>query len=263
MPHSPISISIPPQLQRHNISLSGFLEKHQSYDTLAVGAFIFSPSRLSSPPIPRLLLIQRAATERSFPNLWEIPGGGSEPGDPTILHSVAREVFEEVGLHLTRFVRHVGKGEEFKVGSKNEPKRCLKLSFEIEVLEIGNRLLAELPPLSHSHALEHGDSREGAELWGFGPQSLEAVNVVVDPEEHQAFRWTREEDLAQATVVLNSGDTDFEKRKETSAGTDGVLNLVSENQRELMLAAFALHKTDLQSICTGTTVVTTVLSKST
>jgi len=245
MPLYPISIHIPPQLQRHAISLSKFLEERPSYDTLAVGAFIFAPSHLGSPPTPRLLLIQRATTEQSFPNLWEIPGGGSELGDPTILHSVAREVFEEAGLHLTRFGRQVGNGETFKVGSKNEPKHCLKLSFEIEVLENGNPVLSRLPPLPHSHASKHGDSEEDAELFASGPQSLEAINVVVNSEEHQAFRWTSEEELAQATFVLKNGEEDFEKRKGTSEGANGAMNLVSEGQRGLMLAAFALHNADL------------------
>ncbi|MCJ1390313.1 hypothetical protein MMC18_003171 [Xylographa bjoerkii] len=245
MPLSPISIHIPPKLEHHTISLSEYLEKHSIYDTLAVGAFIFSHSHLSSPSAPRLLLIQRAATERSFPNLWEIPGGGSELGDPTILHSVAREVFEETGLHLSRFVRQVGNGEEYRIGSKDEPKRCVKLNFEIKVLEMGSPVLAGLPRLPHTHAWKRDDGEEDAELFGSDPQSLKAIDVVVDPEEHQAFRWITEEDVAQATFVLKAGEEDFEKRKGTAAGVNGILSLASENQRDLMLAAFDLHNTDL------------------
>ena len=34
------------------------------------------------------------------PNMWELPGGGRE-GDETPFECVAREVFEELGIHLT------------------------------------------------------------------------------------------------------------------------------------------------------------------
>ena len=35
-----------------------------------------------------------------WPNMWELPGGGRE-GDETPFECVAREVFEELGIHLT------------------------------------------------------------------------------------------------------------------------------------------------------------------
>lgn len=35
-----------------------------------------------------------------WPNTWELPGGGRE-GDESPFECVAREVFEELGLHLT------------------------------------------------------------------------------------------------------------------------------------------------------------------
>ena len=35
-----------------------------------------------------------------WPNMWELPGGGRE-GDESPFECVAREVFEELGLHLT------------------------------------------------------------------------------------------------------------------------------------------------------------------
>lgn len=138
----PISIHISPALRHLAIPLKDFLHNHPQYACLAVGAFVFAPAHYvtSSSPEPtssRLLLVQRAASEKAFPNLWEVPGGSSEHSDPTILHSVAREVFEETGLHLTRLVRQIGRGVEFSVGRSGGPERWLKLSFEIEVTEIG------------------------------------------------------------------------------------------------------------------------------
>ena len=35
-----------------------------------------------------------------YPNTWELPGGGRE-GDESPFECVAREVFEELGIHLT------------------------------------------------------------------------------------------------------------------------------------------------------------------
>ena len=36
-----------------------------------------------------------------WPNLWELPGGGRE-GDESPFECVAREVYEELGIHLTK-----------------------------------------------------------------------------------------------------------------------------------------------------------------
>lgn len=59
-----------------------------------------------------------------------MPGGSVDATDPTILHGLAREVFEETGLRFTTFVCQVGKGIEFMTGPR---RRWMKLSFEIEV----------------------------------------------------------------------------------------------------------------------------------
>lgn len=49
----------------------------------------------------RLLTILRDdKTSIPWPNMWELPGGGRE-GDESPFECVAREVFEELGIHLT------------------------------------------------------------------------------------------------------------------------------------------------------------------
>ncbi|MCJ1478228.1 hypothetical protein MMC13_006905 [Lambiella insularis] len=248
MSPNPISIHIPPSLRKHAIAPSDFLNAHPQYATLAVGAFIFAPSHLSSPAGPRLLLVQRAAAEPSFPSLWEVPGGGVEPSDPTVFHSVAREAFEETGLRLQRVVRQIGDGEEFMAGSNPGPKPCLKLNFEIEVQEIGNPIVASISkshPVHHSpdgssHQDDHDDVTEETVL-----HSLESIDVVVDPKEHQNFRWVSEGDVRSATCLLDGTETDVEKlekkKKGLSAEASGALPLVSRLQQKLILESFALH----------------------
>ena len=49
----------------------------------------------------KLLTILRDDKENiPWPNMWELPGGGRE-GDESPFECVAREVYEELGIHLT------------------------------------------------------------------------------------------------------------------------------------------------------------------
>jgi 8-oxo-dGTP diphosphatase len=67
------------------------LEATPHAEALAIGAYIFSG--------PRILLLRRAPTE-SWANRWEVPGGGAEVIDTTLLDTVVREVKEETGLDV-------------------------------------------------------------------------------------------------------------------------------------------------------------------
>ena len=111
--NQPIHISIASSLIQFQVPLSTFLHTNPSYTNLAVGACIFTDTEPK-----RLLLLQRAATEMGFPNrkyvvpninfmsdstqVWEVPGGSIDGSDPTLIHGLAREIFEETGLKLTR-----------------------------------------------------------------------------------------------------------------------------------------------------------------
>lgn len=92
-------------------------------DALAVGAFIFSATT-------RLLLLRRAPTD-SHPNKWEVPGGGVDPTDESVLHAVAREVFEEAGLEVTSVDGFPGY-TEFR---SSKGRRIRKYSFVVSVGE--------------------------------------------------------------------------------------------------------------------------------
>lgn len=173
------------------------------------------------PPTPEtlLLLVQRSSQD-SIPDRWEVPGGSSDENDPTILHSVARELFEETGLHLTRFNRQIGPGVRFETGREPQKKQWLKLSFEVEV--------SEIPRISHSH-VHHQDNmaRLGNDDLVAG-QVLDAV-IKLDPEEHQNSAWATEEDIRNSDP----------NRPPWNRGPFEIFN---EEQRLLMLRAFELRR---------------------
>ncbi|MCJ1238674.1 hypothetical protein MMC14_006665 [Varicellaria rhodocarpa] len=213
-PH-PVSIHIPAELSHLIIPPQQFLQMNSEIDNLAVGAFIFSPSA-TTPSTTRLLLIQRAATERAFPHCWEVPGGGAEYTDPTVLHSVAREVFEETGLHLTKLVRRIGNGIKFE--TRKHVDRWLKLSFEIEVAELKGYYPA------HSVLVNEADSEQEGEKQRIASEESAihpSISICLDPTEHQDFRWVTEEE------VRNS---------------ENRLQLVSDDQKGVILEAFRLHR---------------------
>ncbi|KAH0543457.1 hypothetical protein FGG08_002222 [Glutinoglossum americanum] len=208
----PISIHIPPDLQPLAVPLRTWLREHPNYDRLAIGALIFAYDAE-----PRILLVQRAAAERAFPGCWEIPGGSVEASDPTILHSVAREVFEETGLRLTRFVRQVGDGTEFVTrGGSGGSRRWLKLDFEIEAAEMPVGMQAK----AFFDTSNDTDTSSG----------LEDIPIILDPEEHQFYGWATETDV----------DKSFED--------EGKYTFISPDQRHVMLDGFGLHKADRERV---------------
>ncbi|KAF1834075.1 hypothetical protein BDW02DRAFT_354191 [Decorospora gaudefroyi] len=141
-------------LREYMVSEKDYLSQHPEYDLVATGAIVFNKEG-------RLLLVQRAADEQAFPNLW-IPGGKVDDTDETIVQAAVRELKEETGLEATRVVRKVS---HFTFGDKRPgrpTKTWLKLVFEVEV------------------------------------QSTD--DVVLDPIEHQEFVFASEEDIVNDVV---------------------------------------------------------------
>ena len=145
--HSISSFSVPVQAY-----LSARPKEPPFYSYLAVGALVFD----SSSPA-RILLIQRAATD-SMPNRYETAGGGCDDEDPTILHSVARELWEETGLTAARIGPQIGTGHLFLSRSG---KVVCKFNFLVE-------------------------AQRGSD-GGF--------NVKLDPNEHQSYLWAAEDEV--------------------------------------------------------------------
>lgn len=81
-----------------------------------------------------LLLVQRAA-HSSYPLHWELPGGGCEGSDASILEALKREVREDTGLLVEKVVGQILPAETFNTGWYRRMKVWLKVSFVIEVTE--------------------------------------------------------------------------------------------------------------------------------
>ncbi|KAI2609171.1 NUDIX hydrolase domain-like protein [Hypoxylon sp. NC1633] len=102
--------------------MRAYLDAHPEFEGIAVGAFVFNPDG-------KLLLVQRAAHD-SLPLLWEIPGGACDFEDESLLHAVARELWEESGLCTKSIDALVGKGLVFFT---RRGHRMCKYSFMTEV----------------------------------------------------------------------------------------------------------------------------------
>ncbi|KAH8422368.1 NUDIX hydrolase [Aspergillus melleus] len=171
-------------LHQYALSLSTFRASNPQYTHFVVGGLIYSstcnynwntpasPTNTNNPlpnsfpksnptPQTRVLLLQRSQHD-SLPGFWEGPGGLCEVTDDSILAGAAREVYEESGLHVSRFVDLIAVDEWTRVKS-DEVVRAAKFTFLVEV--------------------------EEAETVGWE----EMVNL--EPEEHEEFVWATEEEV--------------------------------------------------------------------
>ncbi|KAI1374160.1 NUDIX hydrolase domain-like protein [Hypoxylon crocopeplum] len=151
-----LNFDIHPAVSSFAKSQQSYLTKYPDtrYNYVATGAIIFN---IADPLVPRILLIQRAASD-SMPNRWEIPGGACDDEDESILYAVARELWEEAGLKAKKISRLVGNPYIF---SSRSGKRICKYNFLVEA--------------------------ETNSQGGF--------DVTLDPREHQRFVWATKEDV--------------------------------------------------------------------
>lgn len=133
-----------------------YLDKNPDprYSYVATGAIVFDKS---DPNVPRVLLLERSASD-SMPGRWEIPGGGCDDEDKTILHAAARELWEETGLKAAHIGPAVGEGFFF---TSRSGKQICKFTFIVETEHS-----EELPP-----------------------------PVKLNPEEHQQYIWATKQEI--------------------------------------------------------------------
>ncbi|KAJ9158191.1 hypothetical protein NKR19_g3587 [Coniochaeta hoffmannii] len=148
VPTPKFTFTFDPSLEEFSVPMETYLSTHPQYDAIATGCLVFwSPS--SSPSVPRLLIQKRSAHD-SMPGRWEIPGGGCDCEDETILHGAARELWEESGVVAARVVGKVG-GEH--VFFSRRGMRICKVNFEVEVGRAAGE--EEGPPVVRLDANEH------------------------------------------------------------------------------------------------------------
>jgi 8-oxo-dGTP pyrophosphatase MutT (NUDIX family) len=116
----------------------------------------------------RLLLLQRAASDEHYPNKWEPPGGACDD-DKSILHAVARELWEEAGLQAARIRGPVGQPHCFTVTVNGEDLRVCLFSFAVQQVQVV--------------------SPDGS-----------PPEVKLDPKEHQRFVWATEDEVKAKKV---------------------------------------------------------------
>ena len=133
-------------------------QKDKELDGLATANVVFNPEG-------KVLVIQRASSD-SMPNRWELPGGGADEEDPTVLYAAARELWEESSLVAKRFTHIVTEGPNREPGTvfpnSTKTKTWCRFTFLVEV---------------------------------------ESCNEVkLDPHEHQDFTWASEEEIRAQTM---------------------------------------------------------------
>jgi 8-oxo-dGTP pyrophosphatase MutT (NUDIX family) len=178
LPEGGFTFTHQPSVAALNIPAQTFLSTRPLIRGAATGALVFSRATGED----RVLLVQRAAHD-SMPLRWEIPGGACDLEDETILHGLARELWEEAGLKMTGVVRQVG-GEYVFLTRKG--MGVSRVTFEVEV---------ETPTSTES---------EG------GLQKEMLPEVVLDPNEHARFLWATEEEVRTGRVAVLGGNGEAE-----------------------------------------------------
>ncbi|KAK4119625.1 hypothetical protein N657DRAFT_581245 [Parathielavia appendiculata] len=197
VPEGGLSFSHHPSVAALNIPAIDFASARKFISAAATGALVFSRATGED----RVLLIQRAAHD-SMPLRWEIPGGAVDLEDETLLHGLARELWEEAGLRLKNVVRQVGEEHVFLT---RRGLAVAKVTFEVEV---------ETPTAAESEE--------------------EALpEVVIDPNEHARFLWATEEECRLGRVAIH-GDTGENEVVE--------ITFTTKAQREVIFLGFKLRR---------------------
>lgn len=155
------NFSAHPSTSPFTVSQEKYLSQHPDdrFQYIATAALVFDKRKGVD---PRILLLQRSAQD-SMPDKWEVPGGACDDEDESILHGLARELWEEAGLTATYIEPPLGEPHLF---TSRSGKRICKFVFVVQV-----------------------------------EQGIEGhLDVKLDPEEHQRFVWASQDEV-KATKV--------------------------------------------------------------
>ena len=180
-------------LKAYTVRAAEYIDSTASKDIdgICVGAVVFataSSDRVLHRHEDYVLLVRRIADGGAMDGLWETPGGGCEPDDPSIIHSCTRELREESGFNATSIIDMLG-SYSFPTRSR---MRVLRFNFHIGgICEAPNR-----------------------------PLKLADVPVKLDPAEHTSYVWATEKQVKDGEFPMTSPEqtevilTGFKRRKE-------------------------------------------------
>ncbi|AEO69662.1 3f02b4c1-b6b2-4d0d-81ef-02695027e69f [Thermothielavioides terrestris] len=207
LPEGGLAFTHQPAVAEFNVPAKTFVSARPLISGAATGALVFSRAAGED----RVLLLQRAPHD-SMPLRWEIPGGACDAEDETVLHGLARELWEEAGLRLTNVVRQVGQEDVFLT---RRGLAVVKVTFEVEV---------ETPTPAPAGSSESNGDLEKQVL----------PEVTLDPNEHVRFVWATEEECTQGKV----------KAPGSASGEVMDIRFTSEAQRRVVLLGFKLRRED-------------------
>ncbi|KAJ1323654.1 8-oxo-dGTP diphosphatase [Microdochium nivale] len=234
---------------------------------IGVGAIVFdrsfpSPSSSSSsssdapqPPPPRVLLVQRAPHD-SMPLKWEIPGGGSDDDDPSVLYACARELQEESGLRATR----VGPLAKFPLSSSAGRRTVAAATPTATATTPGDETAMnddgpadEEPAWGERMGGTFFFSRSGKLVCKFvfvvdveraDDGAVVVDDVRLDPNEHVAHVWATEAEVRSRTVDVRANSSAGLVRADGTRAEDGEVELAfaSRDEWKVVLDAFQLWR---------------------
>ena len=214
----PIHSQLPSEIAFLANPISSYFNADPPYNNASLGALIFSP--VLQPPSLLLVQVCQNTDPHAFSGAWEVPSGAPQPHDLTMLHSLARIILEQTGLHLSRV--HSMSGSEAGPGTLEQgDARWMKLQFTVHVSE-----LASDAPDSPQLERAYGDgAHEGSGLTSLTRPAIDlnAVPVTLDQGKYQRHAWVTEHDLQE---FANSGLFPVEQTK----------------QYQSMLDAFSLYR---------------------
>ncbi|OLN85771.1 hypothetical protein CCHL11_07788 [Colletotrichum chlorophyti] len=235
-PHPPLSYKTSPTLHPYTLRYHPVATSAVPYThTLCVGAAVvrLAPPAPDQGPRrrPRILLLQRSATEKALPHRWELPGGGAEPRDLDSLSSAARELWEETGLRAVHARGLVGCYQWAGLGPSED---ATPVPGDQAWSLPNGRVGVIVPPVPDAAAAAGGREvtpPERRDAWRKYTYLFEVetdadgdARVVIDPEEHETFVWASEDEVR----ADRCGDVR--------------LDWTSENQKLDVLKAFEMVK---------------------
>ncbi|GKT51232.1 uncharacterized protein ColSpa_11413 [Colletotrichum spaethianum] len=208
---------LPYTLRFHPYNPAAAREVHHTH-RLCVGAAVLSTPPSPSPNNPpRILLVQRSAQEKALPHRWELPGGAAESVDSDSFAAAARELWEETGLRAKRFAALVGSYQWDGAGAGviatavpgdqawGLPNGGVGIVETATAGVTTARAAASEGAVAEAGLATGKDSHKvskGRDAWRKYTYLVEVetaadgdVQVVIDPEEHEAFVWATEEEV--------------------------------------------------------------------